>query len=311
MSGQAALVTGGAGFIGSHLVRRLLSEGYRVRVVDDLSTGNIDNLAEVRGEVEFVEADIRDLAALEKASIGIECIWHQAAMASVPRSIAEPGLTHAVNDVGTHNVLLAAKKSEVPRVVMASSSSVYGDTVKLPKSEDIVPDPISPYAAHKLTNEIYARQFHLHYGMVTVCLRYFNVFGPRQDPSSAYAAVLPCFVSRIQSGQPPVVNGDGSHSRDFTYVANAVEANFLAGKAEGVGGEAFNVATGHRVTIKQLAEKVVEAMGWQGGIEYGPERSGDILHSYADISKAERMLGYRPVVSFEEGLEKTLEWFLK
>ena len=306
---RKALVTGGAGFIGSHLVRRLLREGYSVRVLDDLSTGKESNLEEVKRDVELTVGDIRDLEMVSKAALGASCIWHQAALASVPRSVKDPAQTHGVNATGTLNVLLAAKAKSVPRVVLASSSSVYGETPTLPKVETMPPCPISPYAAQKLTNELYAKQFHLHYGITTVCLRYFNVFGPRQDPNGPYAAVIPCFVKRIRGGEAPLIHGTGEQSRDFTYVDNTVEANLLASNAEGVGGEAFNIATSQPITIQHLAESVAEWLGWDGGIDHGPARPGDILHSYADISKARELLGYEPQVGFDEGLNRTLKWF--
>lgn len=306
---RKALVTGGAGFIGSHLVRRLLEEGWEVRVIDNLATGHARNLDGVRSDIEFVEADIRDEKAVFRSAEGRDCLFHQAAMASVPRSIEEPMMTHEVNVIGTLNVLEAAKRQRVPRVVMASSSSIYGDSPVLPKDESMQPAPLSPYASHKLTNELYAYQYHLHYGVETVCLRYFNVFGPRQDPNGAYAAVIPCFVKNIREGIPPRINGDGSHTRDFTYVANAVEGNLLAAKTEGVGGEVFNIAAGIRVSLLELAEKIGASLGWEGGAEFGPPRAGDILHSYADVSKAEKRLGYRPKVNFEEGLKTTVDWF--
>ena len=306
---EKVLITGGAGFIGSHLARRLLEEGKSVVVYDDLSTGKESNLEDIRQEIEFVAGDIRDAEAIRKAACRVECIFHQAALASVPRSISEPRRTHDVNINGTFNVLMAARDESVPRVVLASSSSVYGDTPTLPKVETMVPSPLSPYAAQKLTGELYAHQFHMHYGIATVCLRYFNVFGPSQDPDSPYAAVLPLFLKRIRNGQPPVINGDGSQSRDFTYIDNTVEANLLASCAEKVGGEVFNVATSDRITILELTQAVVEWTGWEEGIEYGPPRPGDIQHSYADVSKAEDLLGYKVLVEFREGLNRTLEWF--
>ncbi len=230
-------------------------------------------------------------------------------MPSVPRSIKEPGLTHEVNINGTLNVLLAARDASIQRVILASSSSVYGETPTLPKSEKMPPSPVCPYAVHKLVGELYAKQFSLHYGMEVVCLRYFNVFGPYQDPNSPYAAVIPRFIKRIQQGLPPMIYGDGSQTRDFTYVGNAVEANLLAAHAKDVGGQVFNVASGKQTTVLAIAEEVVNWMHWEGGLEFVPQRPGDILHSLADISLAEKVLGYRPVVSLEEGLNRTLEWY--
>lgn len=305
-----ALISGGAGFIGSHLARRLVSEGVSVRILDNFSSGKRENLGDLATEVEWFNSDIRDLEAVVRAARGVDCIYHQAALASVPRSIEDPLTTHEVNVTGTLHVLLAAREASVPRVILASSSSVYGETPTLPKREDMVPSPVSPYAAQKLTLELYARQFFLHYRIATVCLRYFNIFGPNQEPNSPYAAVLPCFVSRIRAGKAPLIHGDGAQTRDFTFVENAVEANVLAARAVGIGGEVFNIASGRQTTVRALAEGVARRMGCAGEIEYGPPRPGDVLHSYADISKAKSHLGYDPPVSFETGLERTLEWFL-
>lgn len=308
---KTALVTGGAGFIGSHLARRLLVEGYRVRVLDDLSTGDLRNLEGIDKDVELIEVDVRDPEGVRRAARGVDCIWHEAALASVPRSIDDPALTHEVNVTGSLNVLLAARHESVPRFVFASSSSVYGDTPTLPKREIMTPTPVSPYAVQKLTVEHYARQFHIHYGIETVCLRYFNVFGPRQDPESPYAAVIPIFARRIQQGLPPVINGTGEHTRDFTYVDNVVDANLLAAKAEGVGGQVINIAGSRRISVLELAQAVVKWFGWKGTIQYGKARQGDVLHSYADISKAGELLGYHPKIDFEKGLSLTLEWLAK
>ena len=306
--GRRALVTGGAGFIGSHLVRRLLAEGWEVRVLDNLSTGDRGNLDEIREKVEFLDGDIRDAAAVRSSAAGVDCIWHQAAMASVPRSVADPVLTHDVNVNGTLNVLLAARDLEVPRTILASSSSVYGETPVLPKVESMTPEPLSPYAVHKLVGEQYARQFYLHYGVTTICLRYFNVFGPRQNPDGPYAAVLPRFVERIRAGKKPLVYGSGKQTRDFTYVDNAVEANLLAtiAQPERVGGRAYNIASGAKITVLELAEATAKLLGWEGGVEFAPARAGDIEHSHADIGRATTDLGYRPVKTFEEGLRLTL-----
>lgn len=305
-----ALITGGAGFIGSHLAKRLLREGYAVRIYDDFSSGHKENLGEFQNEVEWFEGDIRDAVRIHTACQGCRLVFHQAAVASVPRSIHEPRLTHEVNLDGTFNVLLAARDASIQRVVMASSSSVYGETPTLPKIEGMSPAPVCPYAVHKLVAELYATQFTLHYGMEVVCLRYFNIFGPHQDPDSPYAAVIPRFVKRIQQGLPPMIYGDGSQTRDFTYVENAVEANVLAARTEGVGGHVFNVASGKQTTVRAIAESVAVWMKWEGGLEFVPQRPGDILHSLADISLAHEVLGYQPVVSLEEGLNRTLEWYV-
>lgn len=306
---QRALVTGGAGFIGSHLALRLLELGYNVRVLDNFCTGKRTNLGNDLGEIEWIEADIRNHEAVREAARGVSCIWHQAALASVPRSIEDPLTTHEVNVTGSLNVLVAARDEGVSRVVLASSSSVYGDTPTLPKVESMHPQPVSPYAAQKLAVEVYARQFHLHYGISAICLRYFNVFGPRQDPDSPYAAVLPRFIRRIREGHRPIIYGDGDQTRDFTYVDNAVEANILASKADSIGGGVFNVASGKQTRVIELATSVAESMGWTGGIEFQPLRAGDIVHSYADIASAHNAFGYTPVVPFEEGLKRTLDWF--
>lgn len=304
-----ALVTGGAGFIGSHLAQRLIREGMSVRIFDNFSSGNRSNLENFESEVEWIEGDIRDREAVGRAARGVDCIWHQAALASVPRSIADPLLTHEVNVTGTLNVLDAAREASVHKVILASSSSVYGESPVLPKVESMPTVPLSPYAVHKLVNELYASQFALHYGMSATCLRYFNIFGPRQDPESPYAAVLPCFIKRIRQGLPPKIYGDGTQTRDFTYVENAVEANLLAYQSRQPGCGVFNIASGKQYTVLRLAEAVVEWLGWQEGIEFVPQRPGDIHHSYADISQADRILNYKPVVSFEEGLRRTLSWF--
>ncbi len=304
-----ALITGGAGFIGSHLAKRLLREGYTVRIFDDFSSGHRENLGDFQEEVEWFEGDIRNPDRILEACRGCDLILHQAAVASVPRSIHEPRLTHEVNLDGTFNVLLAARDASIQRVVIASSSSVYGETPTLPKTEGMPPAPVCPYAVHKLVSELYATQFSLHYGMEVVCLRYFNVFGPHQDPDSPYAAVIPRFVKRIQQGLPPLIFGDGSQTRDFTYVENAVEANLLASRAKGVGGQVFNIASGKQTTVRFIAEEVSRWMKWKGGLEFAPHRPGDILHSLADISLAGKVLGYKPVVSLEEGLRRTLEWY--
>jgi UDP-glucose 4-epimerase len=303
------LVTGGAGFIGSGLVRRLLAKGEDVRVFDDLSTGSTDNLEEIRTDVEIVVGDVRDLVALRRAMRGVDVVYHLGALGSVSRSVADPITTHAVNATGTLNVLEAARNSGVRRVVYASSSSVYGDTPTLPKHEGMAPMPKSPYAVSKLTGEAYCRAFASSYGSETVALRFFNVFGPRQDPGSQYAAVIPAFASRLLSGDRPVVFGDGNQSRDFTFVDNAVEACVLAaGAGPEAMGEAMNVGCGGRTSLLELLEAIGALMGRDVAPDFGPPRPGDVLHSEAAISKAEQLIGYHPVVGVQEGLAETVRW---
>jgi UDP-glucose 4-epimerase len=314
MKGQRAkmrvLVTGGAGFIGSHLVEGLVAEGLDVRVLDNFSAGTKDNLAPVLKKIEVREGDIRDVHAVERASEGMEVVFHLAALGSVPRSVEDPLTTNAVNVDGTLNVLIAARKAGVRRVVYASSSSVYGDTPSLPKAESLPTVPVSPYGVSKLAGELYCRSFWQVYGLETFSLRYFNVFGPRQDPRSQYAAVIPLFASHLLSGRAPVVFGDGEQTRDFTYVANVVRANLLAMRAARGFGGAFNVAAGNQVTVNDLARKLRDlAAASSAMIEHAAPRPGDVRHSYADISLAQEVLGYQPVVALDEGLRRTMEWY--
>jgi nucleoside-diphosphate-sugar epimerase len=301
------LVTGGAGFIGSSLTRTIVERGGEVRVLDSFLTGNDENLADLP-DVEIVRGDVRDLDGLRPVMKGIERVLHQAAVPSVARSLADPILSNAANVEGTLNVLIAARDAGVPRVVFASSSSVYGDTPTLPKVETMLPSPLSPYAVTKLTGEHYLKVFHHLYGLETVALRYFNVFGPRQDPSSDYAAVIPLFVSLMTRGLPPKIFGDGTQSRDFTYIDNVVQANLRACEAPGVGGEVFNVACGKRYTLLDLVAALNKILGTNLEPTFGPRRQGDVMHSLADIEKARRLLGYEPSISFEEGLERTVVW---
>lgn len=310
MKGRVYLVTGGAGFIGSHIVERLVQLGKRVRVVDNLSIGKLENIEPFLDRIEFVEGDIRDLDMARKAMDGVEFLLHQAAIPSVPRSIDNPVETHESNLTGTLNILLAAKEAKVKRVVYASSSSVYGDLPQLPKREDQTPAPKSPYAVSKLAGEYYCRAFVEVYGLDVVCLRYFNIFGPRQDPESPYAAVVPKFVSSFLKKEPPTIYGDGGQTRDFTFVRNAVEANLLSLEARDAKGEVFNIASGRAVSINELAKVIRELVG-ANEIEpqHGPPRPGDVRHSWADISKARSVLGYEPKWSLEEGLRATIEWF--
>lgn len=300
------LITGGAGFIGSHMVRHLMAEGREVRVLDNFSTGSRANLEGVGGALELVEGDIRDLPAVKGVIRGCEAVVHLAALPSVPRSIADPSATHEANATGTLNVLLAARDEGVERVVYASSSSIYGAAPELPKRESTFPEPISPYAVSKLAGERYCRSFFEVFGLETVALRYFNVFGPRQDPASEYAAVIPKFIWAYRHGEPPVIFGDGEQSRDFTYVDNVVDANLAALKAPGVGGRVYNVACGERTTLNELAEILREQTGARVNAVHGPPRTGDIRHSLADVTRARNDLGYAPAISVAEGLRQTV-----
>ena len=305
------LITGIAGFIGSSLARTLLDRGQQVRGVDNLATGKRENVTEIFERIEFVEADITDLDAMGKACAGVDFVLHQAAIPSVPKSVLDPLASNRASVDGTLNVLMAARDARVKRVVYAASSSAYGDTPTLPKREDMKPDPISPYAVAKLAGEQYMISFFRCYGLETVCLRYFNVFGPRQDPSSPYSGVLAKFITQMLRNNPPTVFGDGEQSRDFTYIDNAVEANLLActAPADQAAGQMFNVATGRRVTLNETFRLLQGLTGYAGKPIYGPERGGDIKHSLADIAKAKSRLGYKPKVDFEEGLRRTVEWY--
>ncbi|HEX30464.1 TPA: SDR family oxidoreductase [Candidatus Poribacteria bacterium] len=305
------LITGGAGFIGSNIVHTLVRKGEGVRVLDNLSTGNLDNLRDILGEIELIEGDIRDINTVGEAVKGVEVILHQAALPSVARSVENPIDTNDVNIRGTLNLLIAARDAGVKRVVYASSSSIYGDTPTLPKREDMPPNPISPYALTKYVGERYCQIFTWIYGLETVSLRYFNVFGPRQNPHSQYAAVIPIFIRAYLTDTPPTIFGDGEQSRDFTYIENVVQANLLAAEAEGVAGEVFNIACGSRTTVNELARIIAEIVGSDVKPVHGPPRPGDVRHSQADISKAKRMLGYEPSVSLIEGLKRTVEWYRK
>lgn len=307
------LITGVAGFIGSSLARELLRRGDKVRGVDNFSTGKSENLGDILGDIDFGEADILDIDAMNLACSGVDYVLHQAAIPSVPKSVLDPIGSNRANVEGTVNVLVAARDAKVKRVVYAASSSAYGDTPTLPKREEMAPDPISPYAVAKLASERYMISFYRCYGLETVCLRYFNIFGPRQDPSSPYSGVLAKFITQMLNGQQPTIFGDGEQSRDFTYVDNAVEANLLACKAsaEEVAGKVFNVATGRRVTLNQTFKLLQELTSYVGSAIHSPERGGDIKHSLADISLAEKHLGYKPKINFEDGLRRTVEWYRK
>jgi nucleoside-diphosphate-sugar epimerase len=305
------LVTGGAGFIGSHLAEELVKRGEGVRVVDNFLTGKRENIASVLSKIELVEGDIRDFEICQRASDGMDFILHQAALPSVPRSIKDPFLSNEINISGTLNLLLAAKRAKVKRFIFASSSSVYGDDPHLPKREGNEGNPLSPYAISKRVGEMYCQVFSRIYGLSTVCLRYFNIFGPNQDPFSQYAAVIPNFITRMLKGESPTIFGDGEQSRDFTYVSNVVEANILAVEANSLSGEIFNIACGERTTINSLAAKINEILSEKISPCYEGPRPGDVKHSYADISKARKMLKYEPLVSFNEGLRKVVQWFGK
>src|SRR3984893_13801690 len=304
------LITGLGGFIGSSLARGLLSRGEQVRGVDNFCTGKRENLAEILSRVDFREADILDLAAMKKACAGADYVLHQAAIPSVPKSVLDPLGSNQANVDGTVNVLIAARDAKVKRVVYAASSSAYGDTPTLPKREDMKPDPISPYAVDKLASEHYLISFYRCYQLETVALRYFNIFGPRQDPSSPYSGVLAKFITQMLRGEKPTILGDGEQSRDFTYIENAVQANLLgcSAPAAEVAGKVFNVATGQRVTLNETVKLLQGLTSYRGQPKYGPERGGDIKHSQADISKAKAGLGYKPKVPFEEGLRRSVEW---
>jgi UDP-glucose 4-epimerase len=307
------LITGIGGFIGSSIARALLSRGEAVRGLDNFSTGKKENLAEIAGQIEVHEADITDLDAMHRACKGVDFVLHQAAIPSVPKSVLDPLGSNRANVDGTVNVLIAARDAKAKRVVYAASSSAYGDTPTLPKREGMKPDPISPYAVAKLASEHYMVSFFRCYGLETVCLRYFNIFGPRQDPSSPYSGVLAKFITQMLKGEQPTIFGDGEQSRDFTYIDNAVNANLLACKADAskAAGEVFNVATGRRVTLNETFKALQPLTSYSGQVKYGPARGGDVKHSLADVSKAEAGLGYRPTVDFEEGLRRTVEWYRK
>jgi UDP-glucose 4-epimerase len=304
------LVTGGAGFIGSNLVRRLLSDGHKVRVLDNLSSGHLENLAEVARDTELIEGDIRDYWTVAKSVKGVDYILHQAALPSVPRSVDNPLTSNAVNIDGTLNVLEAARLAGVKRLVTASSSSVYGESVELPKHEGMVPNPLSPYAITKLTNEYYCRVYWELYRFPTVSLRYFNVFGPRQDPKSEYAPVIPRFITRLSQGLKPIVFGDGEQSRDFTFVDNAVEANLLAVRHDGMIGGVFNVGCGAQYTLNQTLDLLRKIMKVATPAQYDPPRPGDIRHSFAAIDRLKKF-GYTASIGFEEGLRRTVPFFVK
>lgn len=304
------LVTGGAGFIGSHLAHRLVADGHSVAVLDNLSTGSLANLAAIQHEVEFFEADLQDREAVEAAVQGCEAVFHQAALASVPRSVERPLDTHAACVTGTINLLDACRHAKVRRVVYAGSSSAYGNSPIMPKHEQQLPQVLSPYAAAKLAAELYCESFWHTYGLETVRLRYFNVFGPRQDPNSPYSAVIPKFVAACLAGQQPTIHGDGSQSRDFTFVENVVHGNLLAAQVPGVGGRVFNCACGDTLDLVTLLELICEQLQVPFMPEFTAARVGDVKHSWADVTAAQRDLGYSVLVPTREGLRRTVDWYL-
>lgn len=303
------LVTGGAGFIGSHIATALVKRGDRVRVLDNFLTGHRHNIAHLEGQIEFIEGDIRDEQITRQAMEGVRVVFHEAAIPSVPRSVVEPRPSHEVNVDGMFNVLLAAKEAGIKRLVFAASSSAYGETEVLPKSVDMFPSPLSPYAAHKLFGEFYCQVFSRVYGLETVSLRYFNVFGPRQDPTSQYSGVISKFVTALLANEPPVIFGDGEQSRDFTYVDNVVSANLLAAETPNADGTVVNVGVGDRITLNQLLAELQTILGTNLTPIYKETRAGDVRHSQADISYTEKMIGYKPVVGLSEGLRRTVEWY--
>ena len=305
------LISGVAGFIGSSLARAALAAGYEVRGIDNFATGKRENIADICGRMHFREADLLDFDAVRAVSSGVDYVFHQAAIPSVPKSVLDPLGSNRANLDGTVHLLIAARDAKVKRVVYAASSSAYGDTPTLPKHEGMPPNPISPYAVAKLASEYYMSSFYRCYGLETVSLRYFNIFGPRQDPSSPYSGVLARFITQMLKGEQPTIFGDGTQSRDFTYIDNVVAANLLAATAPAaaVAGQVFNVATGTRVDLNETFRLLKGIIGFRGDVKYAPERAGDVKHSLADLSQSEKHLGYKPLVSFEEGLRRTVDWY--
>lgn len=307
------LITGIAGFIGSTIAHELVAKGEEVRGIDNLSTGNLSNLEDIKSSVEFQQADLTDAAAMRSACEGVDYVLHLAALASVPRSVKDPVPSHDSNINGTFNLLLAAKDAGIKRIVYSASSSAYGDQPTQPKHEEMIPQPLSPYAVQKLTGEYYIQSFCNVYDMEGVCLRYFNIFGPRQAADSPYSGVIAQFVFKMMSGETPTINGDGSTSRDFTFVQNAVNANLLACVApkEVATGRVFNVGTGHSHTLNDLYAALADILGFKEQPKYGPFRAGDVKHSLASVERASKELGYKPITDFRAGLEKTVEWYLE
>lgn len=305
------LITGIAGFIGSTLARGVLAQGGQVRGIDNLSTGKRENIAEIEARIDFREADLLDLKRVQEACRGVDYVLHEAAIPSVPRSVRDPLESNRANIDATANLLVAARDAKVKRVIYAASSSAYGDTPTMPKREDMFPSPISPYAVAKLTGEYYLTSFWRCYGLETVSLRYFNIFGPRQDPTSPYSGVLAKFITQMLKQEQPVIFGDGQQSRDFTYVENVVNANLLACQAPAseVAGRVFNVATGTRIDLNETFRVLRKLTGYSGDVKHETERAGDVKHSLADLSLAKKHLRYEPSVGFEEGLQRTIEWY--
>ncbi|MGH9968315.1 MAG: SDR family oxidoreductase [Pyrinomonadaceae bacterium] len=305
-----ALVTGGAGFIGSHIASALVSSGARVRIIDDLSTGYSENIEEIGGDIDFVKASLADESGLRRSLEDVELVFHEAAIPSVPRSVENPRQTHIASVESTFSLLLAAREKKVRRLIYAASSSAYGDQPTLPKKEAMLPDPLSPYAVAKLVGEYYCQVFTRVYGLETMSLRYFNVFGPRQDPSSTYSGVISRFISTLLSDQRPVIYGDGEQTRDFTYVDNVVSANLKAAETNKGIGSIVNIANGERISLNQLLEEVKDLTGKTNlDADYQKPRAGDVLHSLADISRAREMLGFEPLVGLREGLQRTIDWW--
>jgi nucleoside-diphosphate-sugar epimerase len=307
------LVTGMAGFIGSTIAHTLLDQGHDVSGIDNLSTGSLGNLADIRHAISFHQADLRDLEAMKIACKGVDCVLHQAALASVPRSVKDPLVTHESNINGTLNLLIAARDAGVRRVVYAASSSAYGDQPTQPKHEAMLPNPLSPYAVQKLTGEYYMQTFWRCYGLETVCLRYFNIFGPRQAADSPYSGVIAQFTYKMMAGVSPTIFGTGEQSRDFTFVANAVNANLLAAvaPAASVAGKVYNIGTGRSQNLNEVYAAIAKQLGFSGGPVYGPPREGDIAHSLASIERAQNDLDYSPMTDFSEGLRKTVDWYVE
>ena len=304
-----SLITGGAGFIGSNMARFLLDKGEAVRILDNFETGKHENLTEIADQIELIEGDIRDEAVVARSVAGVDVVYHLAALGSVPRSMTDPKTSHDVNVNGTFNMLLASRDAQVKRLVLASSSSIYGQSPVLPQHEGLPLAPISPYGATKAIGEVYCRAFYETYGLQTVCLRYYNVFGPRQDPNSQYAAAIPLFVSWLLRDEAPRIFDDGEQSRGFTYINNVMQANWLAATAKETHGEAMNISTASAVTVNTVVSTIAELLGKDIAPVYAPPRPGDIKHSLADVSLAKKLIGYEPLIEFEEGIRMAIDWY--